>query len=314
MDELENITTEQDTGSQDNIQTDDISDNQEIEEETIETSEQERVESAQEEIKLPEKIKLGEKEYTPAELEEITKKVEEQAKANEYQPRELNIIEQEYSREEQNFNADTVSLYKKYVALGDDITDENGNVTYTAEQLFQHGLQTGQWDYFIQTLNPNDAVNFQNERIKIASHYMDKLGKLEQEKQYISKTEGKKQDLGRWEGYIEQNFKDKPAETHFLNKLKQGFDFDEQGAKNVMQWFREAIELEKNKADLGAENNNAKQAIMNSTFTGNNQGHPDSIPRSWDSIVKKMDGKGGQEWYKHNLNKIIQMRKQGLIK
>ena len=274
MDELKTELIEQDTNIETDNQTDDLSDSQEVEEENEEQEEQDSSQEAQEEPKVEEqeetpaeKIKVGEKEYTQEELAELLSKQEE-PKKEEYQPRAIEVIETEIKRATEDFQSEALSLAKRYIARAEDLTDSDGNVQYTAEHLFQYGMQSGDWSYFINSLSPQDVAAFEKDRVKIASEYQGKFENLNKEKGYIEATQAKQDDLSKWDSYIETNFKDKVAEKHVFDYLKKGFDFDEKGVSDIAKIIREAVELEKNQAKLSNDNQNAKNSMMNTSING----------------------------------------------
>lgn len=272
MDELENEFVEQDTDIETDNQTDDLSDVQEVdtdEQDTQDSSQDEQEDALNpEQVETPaEKIKVGDKEYTQSELAELLSKQEE-PKKEEYQPRQIEVIETEIKRATEDFQAEALSLAKKYISRAEDVTDANGNVQYTAEQLFQYGMQSGDWQHFINSLSPQDAVIFEKDRVKIASEYQSKFENLSKEKGYIEATTAKQNDLSKWDSFIETNFKDKVAEKYVFDYLKKGFDFDEKGVSDIAKIIREAVELEKNQAKLSNDNQNAKNSMMNSSING----------------------------------------------
>lgn len=297
---------------------------EEVAEETAETQESTEETSsieAGEVPSAPEKMKVGEKEYDQKEIEELVKTQEEQkaeSEKNQYQPREIALIEADLDRENANLGAEVVSLQKKFVSLANDPTvlNEAGEqipAGYTAEEAYTHGLQTGQWEYFINCLNPQDAVAFQNDRLKLAQTYNEKLGYLNQEKEYIAFQEKKKEDLSKWDSFIEENLKDSKGANHLLNKVKQNFSFDEKGIKDFLQWFEEAKALDNNEQHQELINDSAKQASINSTVTGQKpQGNDNAIPKTTDEIIAKMEK--NPEWYNKNVEKIQEMYDKGLIK
>lgn len=222
----------------------------------------------------PQKIKLGDKEYTQEQLQEYAQQVEAQKAQQEsqFQPRELEVIDTELGREYKNLEAEFTTFNKYFLAKAENpiisIQDpETGEIVqhyqydYTPEQAFQRGFFEGDWTYFERLLPPQEINKFRQDLGKV-NESSNKYNNLQAEK-------AKQEDLGKWNSFIGSNYKDKPAESYFLNKIKNGFGFDEQSTKQVMQWMREAIELEKNQQQLTQENNAGKQAMMNSSINGN---------------------------------------------
>ena len=266
---IETNTPDVETNVSDEVKTDKVT-TEETEQQTNEISEQNETQ--------PEKIKLGEKEYSPDEIQEALKFKETQqaeAEKNQYQPRELTVIETELKREVNNFEADAVNIKKNFIAKATPPIVEQVNpetnlmeqyYAYSAEDAFNNGIKTGNWKEFIKCLNPEDAIEFQLARDKFASEYQQKVGKLEQEKGYIQAVEAKKADVAKWDNYIGTN--QSPAEKHLLNGLKNKYNFDEKGIQEFLTLFRQAKALEQNKSDLNTDTENAKNLMMNSTVTG----------------------------------------------
>lgn len=243
-----------------------------------EQAEKEEVTNETNETTEPEKIKVKDKEYTPDELSEILENVETQKaeqESTQYQPRELTAIETDIKREIANFEAEAISIHNNFITkatppIQEFINPETGlleqRYAYSAEEAFQHGIQKGEWDYFINCLSPADAVAFQDERSKFAYNYNQKLGTLEQEQKYIEHIEAKKADLVKWDEYIKTS--ENPAESYLLNELKNDYEFDDKAINKFLNIYRKSKALEQNKQQLIEENDNAKADMMNSTIIG----------------------------------------------
>jgi hypothetical protein len=279
----EQITVDEQNGSSEIIDTPVESDD--ITTEVVETpdtdAEETEIETEIEEAQTPEKIKLGEKEYTQEELTELADKAEAQKaeqEANQYQPRELSVIEQDLARVQQDCQSDLVSMQKKYLAKGQiPIVEvfnpatqemEQQHANYTPEQAFSFGVESNDWSYFINCLNPIDVASFLQEKGQFEKVYGDRFEYLNQEKGYIQHTEAKKADIGKWENFIATEAKENPAESYLLNELKNDYSFDEGDVKKFLDIYRKAKALEQNNVVLSAENNSAKEAMMNSSISG----------------------------------------------
>jgi hypothetical protein len=236
----------------------------------------------QEEIPaVPEKIKLGEKEYTPAELESLvkeqeTKKAEEES--SKYQPRELEIIEKDFERENSNLEADVASLKKRFLAKAETpyqlVQDpETGEtikqplVDYTPDWALACGEQTGDWSYFYKCLGAESAA-FDAERAKLFNEYIPKIDQLNAEKNYIEAIKTEQENISQYDSYKEAELKDKPAESQIVDFVKtRNIKFDKEGMTEFLQTCRNAFASEYNTAQLSAENDLAKKA-MGSTLAG----------------------------------------------
>lgn len=280
-------------------------------------SSQEGQEGEHQEADVPEKIKVGDEEFTPEQIKEWKEWAEAkkaEAEKNTYQPREIETIEADITNVGKNIEADVALLQKTFLAKANDIVnEETGETQYTAQQLYEHGMQTGQWDYFISCLSPQDAVAFQNERAKIAGEYSNKLDYLNQEKSYIESIKAKKEDLTKWDSYISADTTMSEAEKHMFNYVKNNFSFDEAGCKAFQQELRKAIAIERNKTELTEQNNSAKASMMSSSISGGGalQGK-DGIPNTWAEIKEK--GESNPEWYEKNRAEIFKRNAKGLIK
>jgi len=319
MDTIEQTNIEP-TGSSE-INTTPIESDISTEEVIPESTVNEPVEGETTDVTVQEKIKLGEKEYTPDELTDYVSKAEAvkaEQEASQYQPREMAVIEQDLSKITQNCQADYISIQKKALAKIDAFVDyenpETGEIqkgykfNYTPEQAFDHGTKTGDWSAFVAYMNPIDVQEFLADKGKFEAEYSGKLEYLNQEKAYIAQKEAKKADIGKWDSHITTSFKEDPAKTHFFNKVKEAFDFDEQGIKNVSRWFDEAIALKNNQAELSTANDSAKQAMMNSTITGQRpQGGTKTFTRA---EIKAMT----PDQFIKNENAIFDQLNKGLIK
>lgn len=251
---------------------------------TDETSTEQATEQTNEatEPTTPEKIKLDDAEYTPEEIKaalELQKNHQAEIEKNQYQPRELAVIEADINRINQDFTNDLTTLSKKFIAKSQipmvDVQDPNtGDIIqqpaydFTQEQAFNHGVETGQWDYFITLLNPVDAAAFVQEKEQLLGTYQAKYTPLQNEHGYIQHTEAKKADIVKWDGYIKEKYNTNPAESYLLGELKNKYDFDATKIDEFVSLFRKAKAIEQNKSDLANENEAAKDLMMNSSISG----------------------------------------------
>lgn len=273
---IENGTTETNLDStESNVST-------EVSEQSTDETAQNTEQTNEIESTTPEKIKLDDAEYTPEEIKaalELQKNHQAEVEKNQYQPRELAVIEADINRINQDFTNDLTTLSKKFIAKSQipivDVQDPNtGEIiqqpayNFTQKEAFNHGVETGQWDYFITLLNPVDAAAFVQEKEQLLGTYQSKYAPLQNEHGYIQHTEAKKADISKWDGYINEKYKENPAESYLLNELKNQYDFDAKKIDEFVGLFRKAKAIEQNKADLSNENEAAKDLMMNSSISG----------------------------------------------
>jgi hypothetical protein len=304
-----------------------------VDTEQVETQETDSPQEGQEgtlnegvDTNIPEKIKVGEKEYTAVELQEITRQADIQkaeAEKTAYKPRELEVIEQDIKTMAISFEADLTLFKKTYLAKADtplvNVTDpETGEIVqkyadFTPEQAFEYGMEKGEWKYFIACLSPQEAINFQDDRTKLTADYQGKSNYFNQEKEYIEHVKAKEKDINEgWKPHIDSLGENSKGLKYFYEKLMPNFGFNKQGVENFAKWYEQAKALDLNNTELTEQTNNAKQSMMSSSISSGGRINGDGIPRTWTSIVEKMDK--DPVWWQKNQSRILSMREKGQIK
>lgn len=292
---------------------------------------QEGTQNQEPDINVPEKIKLGEEEFTAEEIKAWKEQAEakkSEETANTYQPKDIAEVEEHIKeidtagqRAYSNFEAEKNTFIKYFTSVAEnpviqvqdpetgEITEQN-QYNYTVEQAINTGIQNGEWQY-LERLMPLDQVEKFRKDLKSLYEADGEVKKALNALNIVNDKKAKFEDIAKWDSYIEADKTISETEKHMLNYVKNNFSFDEAGVKAFQAELRHAIALQQNKADLTAENNAAKASMMSSSISGNAQ--PESgIPNTWDGVVDKMDK--DPVWWNKNQSKILEMKNKGLIK
>ena len=231
--------------------------------------------------------------------------------------RPIKEVEQAFNRAKEDGVKEFLAVRDKYIAKAGKpivtvMNEETGReeryyADYTAEQAFQYGIDTGDYDPFLTSLSSLDVKNFLKEHNEVESKWNSELENLEKEKTYKTLTHQKQEDMTKWDSYIKENCKDSPAVAHVLNNLKNEAGFDKYIADKFVKLTKEAIALEANKSVMAQQSESVKKAMMGST--------PIPSKQTKQVTYKKSDFKNMSDAYfeKHKAE-IERQMKQGLIK
>lgn len=209
-------------------------------------------------------------EETPKE-EPKKEEVKETPKNTTFPERELKEVEQLYNRTIEDGVKEYENLRDSYlkkagrpiVTVVDEATgrEKQYYADYTAEQAFQYGIETGNYDPFLTSLTPLEVRNFLRDKDKIDSKYDGELSNLEKEKRYKQLVKEKQEDLAKWNDYIKPISEENPRVAYLLNKIKDESGFDKQIADRLVQWIKEADAIEMNKKTIKDETDRMKKAM-----------------------------------------------------
>jgi hypothetical protein len=210
----------------------------------------------------PQKIKIGEKEYTREELlslpeDEFQKVIKPEDKST---FRQENEIAQDYVNLKENTTKSLKNVFDKYIALSNAPADAEGNKNYKdVQDALSHGIKTGDYSYFYQYLNPVDVATFKDEKEKIENDYIQKIKPLENE----SKSYIEHQNMSKWDTYIKDNAKDE-QESYVLQEFKKLYpnNLVEKEMEVILKTFRDARSIEINKKVLKEQTEQVKKAMM----------------------------------------------------
>ena len=255
------------------------------------------------------KIKVGDKEYT---LDEIQKIFNEKNETKKPEHRPAQTIQQELQTLQAQNQNDYNSFKQRFVQKS--MVDPDSG--YTAEYLFQYGEQTGDFSYFINTLNPIDAIAFEKERQQGINKYDEIFGvysKELQESLAFEKRTADGQAFAEYKTKRNEEFKNNPFLSHIYdNYISKKYGFSEQGLAEFMTAVQQAREFEAEQNAINTDTQDGKDRMMNSPANNGKTIPADKysgIPRSWAAIYEK-----GQSYYNKNSKIIDEMDSKGLIK
>lgn len=262
------------------------------------------------EVKTPEepqKIKIGEKEYTP---EEIQQAFEEKNKPLEESFRPPLEIKKDYEAASLQSQRDFDSFKQRFITK----SMVEAESEYTAQGLFDYGVQTGDFTAFISTLTPIDAIAFENERQQGIKKYDEILKNLEDEYNKSSLNEKKSLDAQAYSAYKAKNnnFKDNPFISHLLdNFVSKNYHFNENMLAEFTAAIQKARDFEAEQQKANSLTQDGKDRMIKSPANSKGTTPADKyagIPRSWKEIDKK-----GQNWYNNNSELLDEMDAKGLL-
>lgn len=216
---------------------------------------------------VEEKIKLGDVgEYTPEEILEIIKNSKQQVgeqQVSEQQYRDEKVIDADIERINNDRASDTLTMFKKYLSLAN-VPSDDVNAPYNA---LREGINTGNFDRFIDFLSPIHVASFINEQIGLNSKYEPEFKKLEEEKNKTKSSLEYSNNLKSWDEFIKNDCKVNPAAQQFFNSIKKDTYFDKNYASKMFSEFNKAILAANNKKVLNEQTDALKKAMMNSSIS-----------------------------------------------
>lgn len=186
--------------------------------------------------------------------------------------RELLEVEQLYNRTVEDGVNEFKTLRDNYLKKAGKpivtITDPNTGreqqyyADYTAEEAFQYGIETGDYDPFLTSLSPLEVRNFLKDKQALDTKYDTELNNLGKEKEYKKLAKEKEADVVKWDEYIKPFKEDSPKIAYMLEKFKIEAGFDKNIADKLVQWLKEAEAVEINKKTIQNETDKMKKAMM----------------------------------------------------
>jgi len=245
----------------------DIEESEEKQEEGGEEGQEEDLEEDGEDKdgKEPQKIKIGDKEYTEQELKALVESKNDDGE----KLRAPELIEKDYAELNNKFPEQFDEMLVRYAKKANypeiDVQSTDGTISKQANtaiviEALREGKETGKFDKFYKFLPPEMVAQFIYEKDGIISMYKENEKKLVQEY-------AKHQEKESLKGFTEILTKEAKTgnEKAYLQALKENGINDKEQLKKHLEIYRKSIATKDNSGKIKEDNEKAKQKMMGST-------------------------------------------------
>lgn len=200
-------------------------------------------------------IKVGDKELTQEEIQQLKETLNIKESVDTPVIRDTTVIEAELKKLEDDTVSNTSSIFKKYLSRAQGDIQE-------AHNILSKAAQTGDYSKFVELLRPSDIQEFTTDFINLSEKYDTEKNKLTEEKEKSTFDTQFKENITKWENFINTELKDNASAKHFFDFGKKTALFDEGFSREALKVFNEAMLLAVNDKALLEQTNALKKEMM----------------------------------------------------